>query len=135
MKHSVFLGCAATTALGVLVGVSACGASAPSSHAPPVTPSATAKAGESVKGIPFYRPSTVRSNTGTSAILTSPDPVTKVNDYYISAMNAGGWTTVSKSTSRYHGHLTVKRSGQGGTISVAPSGSGTLITISTYPAG
>jgi hypothetical protein len=144
MKRSVLLGCGATAALAVVVGVSACGATttappshtsspAPSAHTSSPAPSATAGAADSIKGIPFYRPSTVRSKTETSATLTSADPVTKVTDYYVSAVNAGGWTTVSKSTSAYHGNLTIKKAGQGATISVAPSGSGSLVTISTYP--
>jgi hypothetical protein len=44
-----------------------------------------------------------------------------------------GWTTVSKSITPHNGNLTIKKSGQGATISVAPSGSGSAITISTYP--
>ncbi|HYK66553.1 MAG TPA: hypothetical protein VEV45_01310 [Streptosporangiaceae bacterium] len=31
--------------------------------------------------------------------------------------------------------MTIKKSGQGATISVAPSGSGSLIHISAYPTG
>jgi len=133
MKESVFRGCAAACALAVVVGVGACGGTSAPSHPSSPSPPATAQAGESIKGIPFYQPSTVRSNTGTSATLTSPDPVTKVNDYYVGVVDAHGWDTVSKSTSAYHGNLTIKKSGQGATISVAPSGSGSLISISTYP--
>jgi hypothetical protein len=97
------------------------------------TAAATAAAGDSIKGITFYQPSTVTSHTGDSAVLTSPDPVTKVNDYYLKLVDTDGWTTVSKSISPHNGNLTIKKSGQGATISIAPSGSGSAITISTYP--
>ena len=82
----------------------------------------------------MYQPSTIRSQTSDSAVLTSPDSVTKVSDYYVSVVDTGGWTTVSKSITAYSGNLTIKKSGQGATISVAPSGSGSVISISTYPA-
>jgi hypothetical protein len=88
----------------------------------------------SIKGIPYYQPSTVHSQTSSSATLSSPDAVTKVSDYYVNVVHKGGWTTVTKSLTTHSGNLTIKRSGQGATIAVAPSGSGTLITINTYPA-
>jgi len=135
MKENVFRGCAVASALAAVVGVSACAGTTAPTHTSSPKPQETAQAGESVKGVPFYRPSTVQSNTGNSATLSSPDPVTKVTDYYTGVVNNGGWTTVSKSTSAYHGHFTIKKSGQGATISVAPSGSGSLISISTYPTG
>jgi hypothetical protein len=132
MKKSVFPACAAAASVAI-IGVSACTTTTTVTH--PATPAPTGNAGakESIKGIPFYKPSTTRTNTGDSATLTSSSSVTKVNDFYVNAVNSGGWTTVSKSTSQFHGNLTVKKAGQGATISVAPSGSGTLISISTYP--
>jgi hypothetical protein len=134
IKQRAFLGCMATAALTAAVGVSACGSPAPS-HAPPAAPTATETARGSVKNIPFYQPSTVHSQTEASATLTSPDPVTKVSDYYVSMANTGGWTIVSKSITSHSGNLTLKRSGQGATIAVAPSGSGSLISINAYPTG
>jgi len=144
MKQSVFPGAAAAAAalLTAALGVSACGSTATSApaHTAPATPTATsapasppASTSESIKGIPFYQPSTVHSKTDTSATLTSPDPVTKVSDYYVKVLDTDGWMTVSKSITPHSGNLTVKKSGQGATISVAPSGSGSLISISTYP--
>jgi hypothetical protein len=55
-----------------------------------------------------------------------------VSDYYLNVVKTDGWTTVSKSITSHSGNLTIKKSGQGATVSVAPSGSGTLITISAY---
>jgi hypothetical protein len=58
-----------------------------------------------------------------------------VSNYYLGVVNTGGWTIVSQSVTQHSGNLTIKRSGQGATISVAPSGSGSLISISAYPTG
>ncbi|MBO0875400.1 MAG: hypothetical protein J2P19_18625 [Pseudonocardia sp.] len=141
MKQGAFSGFAAAAALLAVVGASACGGSAAPSQPPPAAPPPTtanaspgAGASGSIKGIPFYQPSTVRSQTEATVVLSSPDPVTKVSDYYVNMVNSGGWTTVAKSITLYSGNLTIKKSGQGATISVAPSGSGSVITISTYPA-
>jgi hypothetical protein len=131
MKRSVFPACAATAALAVVLGVGACTTTTTPSHES--SPSAEAKG--SLKGVPFYQPSTVHSQTDSSATLSSPDPVTKVSNYYVNVVNSGGWTIVSKSLTEHSGNLTIKRSGQGATISVAPSGSGSLISISAYPTG
>jgi hypothetical protein len=124
MKRA-FQGFAATAALAAVVGISACSSS--------TAPSTSAPAGGSVQGVPIYHPSTVRSKTDTTATLTSPDSVTKVTDYYVSVINSGGWDTVAKSVTQFSGNLTVKKSGTGAHISVAPSGSGSLVSISTYP--
>lgn len=132
MRHSAFLWCAATAALAAVLGVSGC-ATSTTNHPESATPSATEGATASVKGIPLYRPSSVRLHTASSATLTSPDPVTKVTNYYLDVVRTGGWTTVSKSVSSRNGNLTIKKSGQGATISVAPSGSGSVIHISAYP--
>lgn len=142
MEQSVLAAFVAAAALAATMGVSACGGSAaPSQPTPAAPPPAAANtspapsANGSIKGIPFYQPSTVRGQTDTTAVLTSPDPVTKVSDYYLNIVNTGGWTTVSKSITQYNGNLTIKKSGQGATISIAPSGSGSVITITTYPTG
>jgi hypothetical protein len=139
MKQRVFPVTVAMAALLASLGVTACGAAytttTPPSHTPAATPTGTPSTTDSIKGIPFYKPATVRTKTDASATLTSPDSVRTVSDYYVKAVDTGGWTTVSKSMSAYHGHLTVKKSSQGATISVAPSGSGSLISISAYPTG
>lgn len=54
---------------------------------------------------------------------------------YVNVVNADGWTTLSKTITPHSGNLTIKKSGQGASISVAPWGSGSVISISTYPAG
>jgi hypothetical protein len=136
-------------AAAVVAAVAAAGCSSSPSPSPTVTATATetvtatppgaaggaATAGESIKGITFYRPSTVVSHSGDSAVLNSPDPVTKVTDYYVNLVNTGGWTVVSKSVTPDNGNLVIKKAGQGATIDISPSGTGSVITISTYPTG
>ena len=123
-------GCAISTATETVTATPTAPATAPTSPTGTGAPTATENA---VGSIPFYQPSTVRSHTGNSAVLNSPDPVTKVSDYYVKLAETGGWTIVSKSVTSHNGNLTLKKSGQGATISVAPFGSGSVITISTYP--
>lgn len=145
MKSRVFPRGLAVALLAAGLGVAACGGiTSPGQPTPPgtapATPSATgasapaASASGSIAGIPFYQPASIVSEGGGSALLASPDPVTKVSDYYIRVVDAGGWTTVSKSITSWSGNLTIKKSGQGATISVSQSGSGSVISISTYPA-
>ncbi|MDR2984638.1 MAG: hypothetical protein LBV34_07325 [Nocardiopsaceae bacterium] len=117
----------------VVAAVTAAGCSSGSS--PSTTPNATAtvNAKGSLNGIPLYHPSSIKSQTGDSAVLTSPDSVTKVSDYYVNVVNRDGWTVESKSVTAYNGNLTIKKNGRGASISIAPSGSSSVITISTYP--
>lgn len=137
MKQRVFLGCVAAATLAAGLGVTACGGTTTSQGAaatasPTASPASTSA---SLAGIPFYQPSHVVSHTGRSALLTSPDSVTKVSDYYVKVVDTHGWTTVSKSITRYNGNLTIKKPGHGATISASPSGSGSRISISAYPTG
>lgn len=145
VKHAVFRGSVAVVAFVVALGVAACGGSTSPSQGAPTTASATpsaisaaappaASASASIAGIPFYQPSQVTSQTGGSALLTSPDSVAKVSAFYVNMADSGGWTTVSKSITPYSGNLTIKKSGEGATISISPSGPGSTISISTYPA-
>lgn len=96
---------------------------------PTTTATATSAAGE----IPIYQPSTLVSQSMGSTVLSSTDSVGKVSDFYLAAVDKGGWQIVSKSVTPYSASLTVKRSGRGASISIATSGPGTVISISTYP--
>ncbi|MGZ4523133.1 MAG: hypothetical protein ACXVXP_14415 [Mycobacteriaceae bacterium] len=96
---------------------------------PTTTATATSAAGE----IPIYQPSTLVSQSMGSTVLSSTDSVGKVSDFYLAAVDKGGWQIVSKSVTAYSASLTVKRSGRGASISIATSGPGTVISISTYP--
>lgn len=143
MRQGVFLRCAVAAAL--ITGVAACGAR--TSPTPAMSPAtapamptpagardpATASASGEISGIPFYQPSTVITQTGNAVVLKSPDPVTKVTAFYVNAIEKGGWNSVSKTITNYNGNLTVRRPGHGASISISPSGSSSLISISTYP--
>lgn len=101
---------------------------------PTTTATATATSAESAAGeIPIYQPSTLVSQATGSTVLSSTDSVGKVSDFYLAAVDKGGWQIVSKSVTAYSASLTVKRSGRGASISIATSGPGTVISISTYP--
>lgn len=143
MKRRVFLGCVAAATLAAGLSLTACGgtttgqgaaATASPTH-PAASPTATATESPSgsIAGVPFYKPSSLESHTDRTALLSTPDSVSKVNAFYLSELGGHGWTTLSKSTSAYHGNFTIKKSTEGANISVYPSGSGSRINISTYP--
>jgi hypothetical protein len=94
---------------------------------PPASPPTSAT------DIPEYQPSTVVSKATGSVVLHSPDPIDKVSAFYLDFVNTSGWQTVSKSTTPYSTSLTIKKSGKGASISIAPTQGGTVISISTYP--
>lgn len=134
--------CAAAAAL--VVGVTACGArTSPTREVSPAMTSAmpsaasardaaTASAGGAIAGVPLYQPSTIVSQINGAVVLRSPDPVAKVTAFYMDAVDKGGWNSVSKTITNYNRNLTVERPGHGANISISPSGSGSLISISTY---
>jgi hypothetical protein len=129
---------AAVVAVGV--GCAACGSGgSPSKQSPPPSPpsptitSPPTSAPASATDIPEYQPSTVVSKAAGSTVLHSRDPIDKVSAFYLDFVNAGGWQTVSKSTTPYSTSLTIKKPGKGASISIAPTQGGTVISISTYP--
>lgn len=142
MRQRVFLGCVAVATLAAGLGVTACGGTTTgqgaAATASPTHPAATATAAptQSPRGpiadVPFYQPSRLESHTERTALLSSPDSVSKVNAFYLSELGGHGWTTLSRSISAYHGNFTIKKSTEGANISVYPSGSGSRINISTY---
>jgi hypothetical protein len=84
--------------------------------------------------LPTYEPSTVVNQETGSATWTSPDSVSKIAAFYVDALANGGWQTVSKNTSfPYSGNLIGKRAGEGVAVTVAATGRGSLIHVSTYP--
>lgn len=85
--------------------------------------------------VPNYEPSTVVSKSAVSAVLTSPDPVSKIGAFYQSALAKGGWHVRSSSSSAYSANSNADLGTQGVTISVYPRGSGSGISISTHPVG
>jgi hypothetical protein len=109
---------------------------APAASSPTATPSAPAggPAGSSSAGkLPDYQPSTVVSESEYSTVLTSPDSVSKVGQFYRNALATSGWHVTSSSMSAYHASFTADRSHQGVSISVYSTGSGSGVSISTHP--
>lgn len=114
--------------------------SAPASPAPaaaspaaaPAAPAGGSAGSPSAATLPDYQPSTVVSKSEYSTVLKSPDPVSKVGQFYRNALAAAGWRVTSSSMSAYHASFTASRSHQGASISVYPSWTGSGISISTY---
>jgi hypothetical protein len=83
--------------------------------------------------IPSYEPSRVVSESDTSRTLLSSDPVEKVSSFYVDVLDKRSWETTSKSVTRYSANLTVEKADTGASISIAPAGGGSTISISEYP--
>ena len=109
---------------------------APAASSPTAVPSApvSGSAGSSSAGkLPDYQPSTVVSKSGYSTVLTSPDSVSKIGEFYQKALASGGWHVASSSMSAYHASFSAYRSNKGVSVSVYSRGSGSGISISTHP--
>ncbi|WML64865.1 hypothetical protein [Rhodococcus sp. AH-ZY2] len=88
---------------------------------------------EATGGIPAYQPSTLVSRSIGSTVLTTSDPIEQVGAFYLDFVDREGWQTVSESVTPYSTSLTIRKTGEGASISVSSGGDGTLISISTYP--
>jgi len=109
---------------------------APAASSPATAPSAQASGSadsSSAGKLPDYQPSTVVSKSEYSTVLTSPDSVSKVGDFYRNALATGGWHVKSSSMSAYHASFSANRSNEGVNVSVYSLGSGSGISISTHP--
>lgn len=84
-------------------------------------------------GIPMYEPSETVSEATGSTVLKTEDSVEQVTKFYADFIEKENWDTVSETSSSGVGNFTIKKSGDGATISISTSGSDTLISISTYP--
>ncbi|MFD6228687.1 hypothetical protein ACFWFZ_17645 [Streptomyces sp. NPDC060232] len=73
------------------------------------------------------------SQVGGSTLLRSDDSVSKVGAFYVDALAREGWTTVSKYQGEYSVNIVAKRGNEGVTVQVSPTGSGTSVSITTYP--
>jgi hypothetical protein len=111
-------------------------ASSPAASNPAAAPSAPASGSAdspSAGKLPDYQPSTLVSKSAYSTVLTSPDSVSKIGEFYRKALATGGWHTTASSMSAYHASFTAYRSNEGVSVSVYSRGSGSGISISTHP--
>jgi hypothetical protein len=109
---------------------------APAVSSPTAVPSAQASGSadsSSAGKLPDYQPSTLVSKSEYSTVLTSPDSVSKVGEFYRKALVTGGWHVTSSSMSTYHASFSANRSNEGVNVSVYSRGSGSGISISTHP--
>lgn len=92
----------------------------------------TATDSSSGEPLATYKPSSVESDSGGTQTITSPDPVSKLSDFYAAELEKGGWNIVSKSVTGSSANYTATRGGEGVSISVYTAGSGSGATISVY---
>jgi hypothetical protein len=120
-----------------LVAATACTTELPKSTSAP--PQATSQpATTSQADLPVYQPSAVLSRTDVGSartdVLLSGDSVEKVSSFYRDALDQGGWTTVSATgTLPWSTNLRAQRDKQGATIQISSTGSGSSISVTTYP--
>lgn len=85
----------------------------------------------SLDDVPLYQPSAVLSEGPTSITLISQKSVTQVSAYYASTFSGGGWVIVSKTVTPHSASFTVKKNGQGATVTVYSNGAGSAVLISS----
>jgi hypothetical protein len=133
--------CAASGAAPAATPATTVTQTAPASPAPavsnptaaPSVPASGSVNSPSAGKLPDYQPSTVVSKSAASTVLTSPDSTSKIGEFYRSALTAGGWHVTASSMSAYHASFAAYRSNEGINVSVYSRGSGSGISISTYP--
>ncbi|MFG2886609.1 hypothetical protein ACGFYV_30635 [Streptomyces sp. NPDC048297] len=76
-----------------------------------------------------------KSHFGATTILTTDDPPDKVGPFYADALAREGWQTVSKYLGDRSANIVAKKGHDGVTLQVSPVGSGTAISITSYPTG
>jgi hypothetical protein len=84
-------------------------------------------------GVPTYKPSTVVHRTKTTILLRSPSSVAKVTAFYVRRLPAAGWRIAHRNSTPFSTNLMAKRTGKGATIQISKTGTGTSISIVTYP--
>jgi hypothetical protein len=107
---------------------------APAKPAPakpaPATPKDHANA-DHTTGVARYQPSTIVTQSPSYTLLHTSDGVTRVSDFYAKQFSHG-WTVVNKTLTAHSGSFTVRKSGHGANVVIAPMPSGASISISTY---
>lgn len=145
-----FLGAATAGSVAVVLALGACSdnsSSGPSTSTAPgsstssgsASPPASAQTSLPASGeassepIPMYPGATVVNRSTGYTLLRSNDSVSTVGSFYVDTLAKEGWQTISKYQGRWSVNVTAKRGHEGVTVQVNPSGSGTDISIATYP--
>jgi hypothetical protein len=79
-----------------------------------------------------YHPSAVISDTHHWTILKSFDSVDDIAEFYAAELNRRGWQTTSAMITETGATIVAQRGPHGATISIANTGSGSAITITSY---
>jgi hypothetical protein len=133
------LSIAATGVVAAVMAIGGCAhnASGPApttspTQAPPAqTASPTARAGP----LPAYPGAEVTRHLGGTTLLHTDDPVGKVGTFYADTLAKEGWRTVSRYLGDRSADIVAKKGHEGVTVQVSPTGSGTSISITSYPTG
>lgn len=106
---------------------------APTTQAASPTTTSSGGGAAQPKRIAVYHPSTVIKQNNFALVLRSPDPVSKVGAFYKAQLAQGGWQIRSASSNAFHANFTARRDGEGVTIAVYPTGSGSGVTVAEHP--
>lgn len=103
----------------------------------PRTPTTSATSGSpeedaSTGPVRRYPGAEVVSEAKGFTMLRTDDSVEKVGDFYIDLLEDEDWDITSKYEAETSVHLLARKGGDGLTVQVSPTGSGTLISLSYY---
>ncbi|MFJ3335310.1 hypothetical protein [Streptomyces sp. NPDC086766] len=73
------------------------------------------------------------THTDGFTLLHSDDSVREVGAFYVDTLAREGWRTISKYQGEFSVNVVARRGDEGVTVQVSPTGSGTSISITTYP--
>ncbi|HTX09125.1 MAG TPA: hypothetical protein VME22_10975 [Solirubrobacteraceae bacterium] len=79
----------------------------------------------------IYEPSRVIGRSRYLTVLSSPDSVRDVCDFYAAELKRGDWVTTSRVVSGASATLVARRGPHGTTISINDTGTGTAVSIGT----
>jgi hypothetical protein len=83
----------------------------------------------------IYEPSRVIGRSRHLTLLSSPDSVREIYDFYATELECAGWITTSQLVSDRSATLVARHGPHGATISINHTGTGTAISIGSYGGG
>lgn len=82
--------------------------------------------------LPIYEPSHVVTDTRYWTVLSSPDSIEAVSNFYTAELGRQGWTTTSKVTAAAAATIVARSGPHSAMVSIHKLHSGTSVTIATY---
>ena len=80
----------------------------------------------------IYQPSKVIGRSRYLTLLSSPDSVRDLYDFYAGELERGGWITTSGIVSDRSAALVAHHGPHGATVSINDTGTGTAVSIGSY---